>query len=358
MKSLLMLASFFIYAMIASMVYAQGRADRLDAKKYMDALAQGDIHSSQIKYMLHERMTALGRGLQCGDIVIAEGDSWFDYGYRVDIVSKLESMGWVVYSSAHYGDTLESMLYDDGQLESLYTNFVRIHKSSELAKNSPYIAGNVDKCLIERRTRPGEHIRYPKAILLSVGGNDILGEALAFLLEHNDSSADEELNDQIKKGLFVRIDRMLVEYISTIRHLCTGIFERNCNSIPIFFHGYDYVKATGEAYFKFGFGPGPWLKPTFDKKKRTNSKENATVIKSLVDDFNALLCGRAESLSKEDQSSKNPVFYIKFLGIVENNWKDEIHPNDIAAEKLAKIISENIIKFHENKNKLKSMCIE
>lgn len=356
MKSLLMLASFFIYAMIASMVYAEERDDRLDDKEYMNALEQGVKHSSQIKDMFHERMTALGRGLQCGDIVIAEGDSWFDYRYREDIVSKLESMGWAVYSSAHYGDTLESMLYDDGQLESLYTNFVRIHKSSELAENSPYIAGNVSKCLIERRNQTREYIRYPKAILLSAGGNDILGKALAFLLEHNDSSASEELNDQIKKGLFVRIDRMLVEYISTIRHLCTEVFERNCNSIPIFVHGYDYVKPTGEAYFKFIIGPGPWLKSSFDEKKHTNINKNATVIKSLVDDFNTLLCERAKSLSKEDQSYKNPVFYIEFLEIVMDNWEDEIHPNGIAAEKLAKKISENIVKFHENT--LESMCIE
>lgn len=41
MKSLLMLASFFIYAMIASMVYAQKRDDRLDDKEYMSALEQG-----------------------------------------------------------------------------------------------------------------------------------------------------------------------------------------------------------------------------------------------------------------------------------------------------------------------------
>ena len=90
---------------------------------------------------------------------------------------------------------------------------------------------------------------------------------------------------------------------------------------------------------------------------------SATVIKSLVDDFNALLCERAKNLSKEKQSSKNPVFYIQFLGIVENDWKDEIHPNGGAANRLADKISENIVEFHKDKmkfheNKLKSMCIK
>ena len=346
MKRLWMLASFVVYVTIASMVSAQGQSSNLTAEEYQSAHGRGITHSLEIQKMFSDRMNYLKRGIQCGDIVIAEGDSWFDYGYRQDIISELEEMGWVVYSSAHYGDTLEYMLYGDGQIESVYSYLVKIHKNSEISQNSSYFSEDIE-CLVEGPNYEGGYIRFPKAILLSFGGNDILGKALAFLLEHGDSSADGELNPQIKKGLFVRIERMLIEYISTVRSLCIGVFEHDgCKSIPIFLHGYDYVEATGKAFYKFGLGPGPWIKPTFDEKKQTD--ESGAIIELLVNDFNHLLCQIATQLSMDPTA--NPIYHISFLGMVQGRWKDEIHPDSKAVEDLAEKISGNIVNFHESRH--------
>ena len=350
MKSFSMLASFVIYVTVAAVVPAQGQSSGFTDEKYKLAFENGKMRSNEIQNTFSERMARLVHGIACGDIVIAEGDSWFDYGYRDDIISELEEVGWVVYSSAHYGDTLEDMLYDDGQIESVYSNLVRIKAGSEIAQSSPY----PETCLVKVLSSEREYIRFPKAILLSLGGNDILGKTLALMLEHGDSSASKALSDQIKKGLFVRIHRSLIEYISTIQHFCIGTFGSKCESIPIFLHGYDYVKATGKAFFKFGIGPGPWIKPTFDKKNRIN--DSKWIIESLVKDFNLLLCEVASRLS--NGSVANPVFHISFLGMVQDHWKDEIHPNSTAAMDLAEKISSNIVNFHNSKIPGGQYCIK
>ena len=71
-------------------------------------------------------------------VLVAEGDSWFNYPWT-DILRLLEDEhGYDVESVAHYGDTVEEMAYSGGQLE----RFSR---------------------LIEKQLRRG---RVPKAILL------------------------------------------------------------------------------------------------------------------------------------------------------------------------------------------------
>ena len=49
-------------------------------------------------------------------ILVAEGDSWFNYPWT-DILRLLEDEhGYEVESVAHYGDTIEEMAYSGGQL--------------------------------------------------------------------------------------------------------------------------------------------------------------------------------------------------------------------------------------------------
>src|SRR3954447_24683953 len=77
-------------------------------------------------------------------LLVAEGDSWFDYPLR-DVLHELQEMRWQGVSVAHYGDTVESMAYDPPQFARLTQELQRL-------------AGQT---------------RVPNAILLSGGGNDI-----------------------------------------------------------------------------------------------------------------------------------------------------------------------------------------
>ena len=89
-------------------------------------------------------------------VLVAEGDSWFDYPFY-DVLQELDdALGWDIETVAHRGDSVESMAYDGGQLEE----FIRA---------------------IERVVRRGQ---APHAILLSGGGNDVAGDQFAMLLNH------------------------------------------------------------------------------------------------------------------------------------------------------------------------------
>src|ERR671912_2849844 len=50
-------------------------------------------------------------------VLVAEGDSWFNYPFH-DILSDLEDLhGYDVESVSHRGDTVEDMAYGGGQLD-------------------------------------------------------------------------------------------------------------------------------------------------------------------------------------------------------------------------------------------------
>src|SRR5688572_16647181 len=59
-------------------------------------------------------------------LVVAEGDSWFDYPF-FDVLERLEDrFDYRVESVAHKGDTVEEMAYDTTQLAKLARLFEKV----------------------------------------------------------------------------------------------------------------------------------------------------------------------------------------------------------------------------------------
>jgi lysophospholipase L1-like esterase len=105
---------------------------------------------------------------QTTGVLIAEGDSWFDYPLN-DVLRILEDhYAYEVESVAHKGDRVEEMAYGLGQLEELTRRLEKLLR---------------------------QHV-IPRAILLSGGGNDVAGEEFGMLLNHA-RSAVAGLNDQV-----------------------------------------------------------------------------------------------------------------------------------------------------------------
>jgi hypothetical protein len=105
-------------------------------------------------------------------LLLAEGDSWFDYPF-FDILEQLEgAFNYAVESVAHKGDTIEEMAYDPNQRDKLALKLERLHQEGKI----------------------------PKAILLSGGGNDIAGEEFSVLLNHSRSSLPP-LSERVIGGL-------------------------------------------------------------------------------------------------------------------------------------------------------------
>lgn len=237
----------------------------------------------------------LGTARSAG-VLIAEGDSWFDYPLH-DVLKDLEDdHAYDVHSVAHRGDRVEDMAYGPGQFE----DFAR---------------------LLEKLLRDG---KVPKAILLSGGGNDIAGEEFELLLNHA-ASGLPPVNDDIVRGVIdVRLRAAYARIISGITTVAEGIIHKK---IPILTHGYARPVPDGRGFLG-GFGPlpGPWLRPGFLKKGYPDLRANTTVMAGLIDRFNAMVSGICS----------HPLFaHVQYLDLrpklsngsdYKQFWANELHP--------------------------------
>jgi hypothetical protein len=229
-------------------------------------------------------------------VLIAEGDSWFDYPFS-DVLDELEDRyGYDVESVAHRGHTVESMAYADGQLDDF--------------------ARRVEKVLRRGAT--------PKAILLSGGGNDIAGDEFAILLDHA-LSGTAGFNESIVRGV---IDERLRDAYVTILSAITALCESQIGkAVPLIVHGYDWAVPDGRG-FAGGWGPlpGPWLEPGFRRKGYGSRTERQRLITVLIDRFNAMLARLVA------QAPFSHVRYLDLRGTLPNGagykkyWANELHP--------------------------------
>lgn len=245
------------------------------------------------------RTAALFAPSPSAGILLAEGDSWFDYPFH-DVLRILEDEYFYdVQSVAHAGDCVEDMAYSDGQFEQL--------------------ARRLEKLLREGKV--------PTAILLSGGGNDIAGDEFALLLNHAASQLPT-INEDIVTGV---IDVRLRNAYGRILGGLSALTKSYLNvPIPVITHGYDYPIPDGRGVLG-GFGPlpGPWLRPGFERKGYTDMSANKTVMVSLIDRFNAML----------EQVSAHPDFahvhYVNLRRVVREEtepykslWANELHPKE------------------------------
>ena len=344
------LVGMFAAFVVTTQTSAQDAQDYLDLEAQEKAFDQAREHAKRLMAAID--IHSIQRSVACGQILIAEGDSWFEYPGS-DIVRELERLGWDVKSSARRGDDLESMLYDDDQLRDVYSDMIKVLQMRPMTNYR-----GRDNCPID------ENHGIPKAIILSAGGNEILGHALFLMLEHRKSSAyyvdDDEpnrpvyqsaVNDNIRSGTFERLTRTLIEYISTISNLCETIvqpYDIQCTNIPIFIHGYDYVQASGIGYKFIIKWAGPWIKPVFDAKQLIDNADINSIIQGLVDEYNDVLCFVAKAFRNRMSTTghlSNPVYSINFRNRVKR-WRDELHPHRRSHVSLAEVLTEHIQAFH------------
>ena len=245
-------------------------------------------------------------------VLIAEGDSWFDYPMQ-DVLRLLEDDHlYDVESVAHKGDNVEDMAHSKGQFEEF--------------------ARRLEKLLRDAKV--------PRAILLSGGGNDIAGDEFVILLNHA-TSALPPLNEDIVRGL---IDVRLKEAYASILSGLTAITKSYLGRpIPIVTHGYDYPVPDGRGFLGGWWKlPGPWLKPAFQRKGHDDLAKNTLLIRQLIDRFNTMLAAVSALPEFAHVHYLDLRGTLKHDGTYKKHWANEMHPNatgfDLVTKKFASLI--------------------
>ncbi|TCV93185.1 GDSL-like lipase/acylhydrolase family protein [Luteibacter rhizovicinus] len=241
-----------------------------------------------------ERSATVAGGQSVG-VIVAEGDSWFDYPLH-DVLSDLEdSYGYDVESVARRGDRVEDMAYSDGQLDDFTRRIQKVVARGDV----------------------------PKAILLSGGGNDIAGDEFAMLLNHAASSI-RGLNESVVSGI---IDQRLFNAYATILASVSKVCrELTGQVIPILVHGYGYAVPDGRGFLGgFWLLPGPWLEPGFRQKGYAKMSERQPLVNELIDRFNTMLI----QLTKD--TSFGHVEHVDLRTTLSDTdykdmWANELHP--------------------------------
>lgn len=239
---------------------------------------------------------ALAAAVASAGVLVAEGDSWFDYPLT-DVLRVLEDEhGYDVESVAHKGDRVEEMAYAGGQLEELSR---RIEK---LLRNN----------------------KVPTAILLSGGGNDIAGSEFGMLLNHK-ASAIAGLNDQVLTGVVdQRIRTAFITILAAITRISENWLQR---PLPILVHGYDYAVPDGRGFLGgWAFLPGPWLQPGFREKGFGDLDECKAMTKKLIDRFNAMVADVCAQPQFKHVTYVNLRNTLSSAANYKQFWANELHP--------------------------------
>lgn len=233
-------------------------------------------------------------------VILAQGDSWFDYPLsgndvsfgNTDVIAQLQSMGNInpaILSIAHFGEATTdepSLPKQEQMIESLQD-----------PSNWP-ASGK------------------PDAILISGGGNDIAGNQFCIFLDYASNAGSTGLNaTRLQKAL------------GTVEASYLDLFafrDRYATGFPIFGHCYDFPVPNGV----HPVCAGPWLKPSLDYAGWNVTQGTAIIRQALVD-----LKARLQALADAPSNNFTLVDTRGVLAI--DDWANELYPFPGGFKKIA-----------------------
>jgi hypothetical protein len=174
------------------------------------------------------------------------------------------------------------------------------------------------------------------AILLSNGGNDVVGDELFEFVKtpSQPQSAGTAPWGQIPPDVFdyVRLETFqhALEYaIKDFKEVVQNRDQLSPKSI-IYVHTYDYIYPDGRP---FKLGPitvGPWVKPAFEQVGLVDSVRQKIVTDWLLQQF------ARELKAFVSQNANMRLVYSLGTLISKKQWQNEIHPTEAGFRKIAK----------------------
>ena len=209
-------------------------------------------------------------------LMISEGDSWFQHPLVEEIIDQLMKY-YNIYSLGEAGDEIRNY----------------------------FMKGKFYKALDDVQKK---YNRTPRILLLSGGGNDILGEQLLDFVRPKD-----QVKEKMKPSDYFT-DRFKHQ-LEIIMEVYADIFATTKSKIPgidIITHGYDYILPIEKKK--------SWVNQYLLQQGYTTEEERKKLITYLIDTFNQ----RLEALTKQ-------YVYVHYINgrtaVQPYQWYDEIHPN-------------------------------
>lgn len=232
-------------------------------------------------------------------VMLAHGDSWFDYPLdgnslslqSTDIIAQLESMGNlnpVILNVSHYGDaTTDEMAWPKQER------------------------------LIQSLQDPANWLSAgkPDAILFSGGGNDIAGDQFCIFLDYAGSGAS---------GLNVQRFQDALDMVEGSYLDLFAFRDRYAPAVPILGHCYDFPIPNGV----HPVCAGPWLQPSLTYAG-WNVTQGTAILHQALTDFKAMLAALANNPA-------NNFVLVNTQGVLApSDWANELHPFPEGFKKLA-----------------------
>jgi hypothetical protein len=260
------------------------------------------VHQAKIAALKTGRAITLAAGAPPSPdplVVLANGDSWFDYPLdgnalsltNTDIVAHLESMGNinpVIQNVAHFGDATTA--------EMSWPKQYRMIQS--LQEKANWLNGI-----------------GPDAILFSGGGNDIAGDQFCIFLDYAGPGAN---------GLNAARFQGMVDMVEASYYDLFAFRDRYAPGVPVFSHCYDFPIPNGA----HPGCAGPWLQPSLSFAG-WNVTQGTTILRQALTDFRMMLLGLAN----------NPDYKFILVDtqgtLVTADWANELHPYRGGFQKIA-----------------------
>jgi hypothetical protein len=248
-------------------------------------------------------------------VIVAEGDSWFDYPVKGDLLDALRKRhGYTIYEASKAGALMEDMVY----------GVEREFWGSE----KPQIFRTVDLVVRHR----------PSLVLISGGGNDLAGPELSTVINRKAAGVPALRTEVIDYLIFNVLRRAYEVFIGTINQVANDLGF----SVQILGHSYDFPNPDGRGYSITNVIPGfsfvgPWLKPSFDRKGFSVGEGQAMLVEIMT---------KLRTM-QEGLEQRHPNFSaINFQGTLKPDslidWDNELHPTWSGFTRLAALMDEKI----------------
>jgi hypothetical protein len=268
-----------------------------------EILERTKAHQARMRRLAASQATLTAAGAPVAQrplVLLAHGDSWFDYPLSgndvtfgtTDVIAQLETMGKVtpiIHNISHHGDAT--------------TDELSLPKQERLIE-----------ALRTPENWPETH--QPDAILFSGGGNDIAGDQFCIFLDYA-VPGSTGLNAE-RFGDALRMVEASYRDLFAFR-------DRYAKGTPIFGHCYDFAIPNGT----HPLCAGPWLRPSLDYCGWSEANKGRAIVRQALETFRTLVKGLA------DDPANNFILVETQGTLADTDWANELHPYPDGFKKIA-----------------------